>query len=80
MYFNSAPLYIGTRNNYLSKKIISKAKKKIYLRCIFFYVRGISSLVSQSFGKKRGENPVYMSSLLFANTNIVYFLTKSKSL
>ena len=57
MYFNSAPLYIDTRNNYLSKKIISKAKKRIYLRGKFFYVRGISSLESQYFGKKKRRKP-----------------------
>ena len=31
------------------------------------------------FRKKRGENPLFMGSLLFASTKIIYFSAKSKS-
>ena len=47
---------IGCKRNYLPKKNKAKAKKKNYLRGIFFYVRGNSSLISQVFDQKRGEN------------------------
>ena len=57
MSFNFLRLYIGNRRHYLPKKINGKAKKKIYLRGIFFYIRGKTSLVSQVFHEKRGENP-----------------------
>ena len=56
MYFNLLRLYIGKKRNYMPKKIDDNAKKKIFLRGIFFYVRGNSSLISQVFDQKRGEN------------------------
>ena len=40
MYFNLLPLYIGHNRNYLPEKFNDKAKKKNYLRGIFFYLRG----------------------------------------
>ena len=57
MYFNFLRLYIGNKRNYMPKKIDDKAKKKNYLRGIFFYIRGKTSLVGQFFTQKRGENP-----------------------
>ena len=51
------PPYIGNNRNYLPEKFNDKAKKKIYLRGIFFYVRGISSLVSPYFGQKKRRKP-----------------------
>ena len=78
MYFNLLRLYIGKKRNYMPKKIDDNAKKKNYLRGIFFYIRGKTPLVSQVFHKKRGENPRILGALLFRMTKIILFPAKSK--
>ena len=49
--------YIGNNRNYLPKKKNDSAKKKIYLRPIFFYIRGKTPLVSQVCGQKKRRKP-----------------------
>ena len=40
MYFNFPAPYIGNKRDNLPKKFSAYSKKKIYLRGIFFYLRG----------------------------------------
>ena len=78
MYFNFPWLYIGNNRNNLPEKFNDKAKKKNYLRGIFFYIRGKTSLVTLVFAQKRGERPRVQGALLFRMTKIIHFPAKSK--
>ena len=54
MYFNFQPLYIGNNRNYLPKKINDSAKKKIYFRNKFFYLR---AKTTDFLAKKEEKTP-----------------------
>ena len=63
MYFNLPLLCIGNKRHYLPKKNNYPAKKKNYLRTIFFYLRG---KITVFWTKKEEKSPCLwaLSSLL----------------
>ena len=80
MYFNFLPLYIGNKRNYLPKKKNDSAKKKDYLRYIFFYLRGVTRFVGQVFDPKKRRKPFVYGLSPLRYTKIIHFRPKSKLL